>query len=232
MHESKQEKVVALIQAGRHRQALAILEDHLRTEPHDWYAIYMSGVANRFLGDLDEAIALLSRAVTLNANQAPVFLALGIAQQLRGNLEDAVVSLTHAIRLKPELVEAYNSLGLTFKKMHRYKDALESYERGSERLMELVSVQVHKDPALCYHHEVIDGKAGRTVLPYVFSKTLQLLKSDPVYAILRNNAGVCLAEIGDIENARKLYMEAIECTPEGYNYPDPITNLKNLADGG
>jgi Flp pilus assembly protein TadD len=230
MHESAQTKVVELIQTGRHNQALEVLEAHLQSEPNDWYAFYMSGVANRFLGNLDEAVSLLKQAVALSPNQAPVFLALGIGQQVGGNLEEAVASLTRAKELKPELIEAYNSLGLTFKKMRRYKDALESYERGSEMVMELVSLEVHKDAALCYRDEVIDGETVRTVLPYVLLKTLELLKSNPVYAILRNNAGVCLAELGDTEGARDLYKEAIDCTPEGYHYPDPFTNLERLAN--
>ena len=82
---------------------------------------------------------------------------------------------------------------------------------------------------MCYRDEVIDGKATHTILPYVHLKTFELLKSNPLYAILRNNTGVCLAELGDIYNARKLYQEAIECTPNGYNYPDPVLNAGSLG---
>jgi len=112
--------------------------------------------------------------------------------------------------------------------MGQINEALNSYNEGTERLLELTSAQVHKNHSLCHREEVIDGEATRTVLPYVFVKTFELLKSNPMYATLRNNAGVCFAERGDIESARSLYLEAIEYTPDGYDYPDPVRNLESL----
>lgn len=182
----------------------------------------------RFMGDFDRAVAFLIKATKLNPGEAPVLLALGIAHQLSGQFEQAVGALKQAIVCDENFIEAYNSLGLTYRKMGRLREALESYEEGTERLMELVSAEVHKDPSKCYRDEVIDGKATRTILPYVLAKTFELLKANLLYASLRNNAGVCLLELGDVENAHKLFQDAIECTPDGYDYPDPVRNLKQL----
>ncbi len=228
MQSVKQEQVVQLIQAGQHREALAVLEGHLSAEPNDWYAYYMSGVAYRFIGALDRAVFFLTKAAELKPGEAPVLLALGISHQLSGHFDEAVAALKQAIDHRMDFVEAYNSLGLTYRKMGRITEALDSYNEGTERMFELASAQVHKNPSLCYREEVIDGKATRTVLPYVFVKTFELLKSNPLYATLRNNAGVCFAELGDIESARNLYMEAIEYTPDGYDYSDPVRNLESL----
>lgn len=172
---------------------------------------------------------LLIKATKLKPGEAPILLALGIAHQMSGQFEQAVAALKQAIASEQNFIEAYNSLGLTYRKMARFREALESYEEGTERLMELVSAEVHKHPSMCYRDEVIDGKATRTVLPYVLAKTFELLKSNPLYATLRNNAGVCLIELGNVENARKLFQDAIECTPDGYDYPDPLRNLESLG---
>ena len=228
MQHRTQERVAQLFQAGRYGEALTILEDHLRTAPDDWHAYYLAGLGCRFMGAFDRAVAFLSNATTLNSGEASILLALGIAHQLSGQFEQAVAALKKAIASDQNFIEAYNSLGLTYRKMGRFGEALQAYEEGTERLMELVSAEVHKDPSKCYCDEVIDGKKTRTILPYVLAKSFELLKADLRYAGLRNNAGVCLLELGDVENARKLFQDAIECTPDGYDYPDPVRNLKQL----
>ncbi|WP_171817335.1 tetratricopeptide repeat protein [Sulfuritalea hydrogenivorans] len=224
-----QNSIVELIQAGRAESALLVLNRHLHKEPNDWYALYMSGVALRALGRLDDAITYLAKAVSVNADEAPVHLALGIALQLSGRLDDAVRSLLAAIQLRPDLYEAYNSLGITYKKLGRHKEALNTYEQGIDRLMASVSKIVHSDPTRCYREEIVDGERIRTVLPYVFMKTREMLRANPLYAILTNNVAVCFAELGQINEAQRLYEEAIEFTPDGYNYPDPHQHLQRLT---
>lgn len=223
-----QHQVAELLQSGRGESALLILNRHLQEEPGDWYALYMSGVALRALGRFDAAVARLTKAIDAKPDVPPVHLALGIALQLSGRLEDAARSLSTAIQLKPDLFEAHNSLGITYKKLGRYKDALAAYEQGIERLMASVSAAVHADPSRCYREEVVDGKRVRTVLPYVFTKTREMLRANPICAILTNNVAACLEELGQIPEARKLYQEAIEFTPDGYDYPDPQQSLQRL----
>ena len=230
MQASAQEHIAQLFQSGHYAEALSILQNHLRAAPDDWHVHYLAGMGCRFMGAFDRAVAFLGKAAELNPSEASIFLALGIAHQLAGQFEQAVGALKRARICDENFIEAYNSLGLTYRKMGRLREALESYEKGTERLMELVSAEVHKNPSKCYRDEVIDGKATRTILPYVLAKTLELLKSNLLYAGLRNNAGVCLLELGDMEKARKLFQDAIECTPDGYDYPDPVRNL-NQIDG-
>ena len=43
-----------------------------------------------------------------------------------------------------------------------------------------------------------------------------------------NNIGVCMMELGDLDNARDRFLEAIDCTPEGYDYTDPYSYLGQL----
>ena len=229
MQTEMQERIARLLSAGEHRQALGIVREQLRLEPDDWYANYLAGICSRFLGSFDHAITHLNAAAKVRPAESSVLLALGIAYQLAGHLEQSVSALERAIQADKDLIEAYNSLGLTYRKLNRFRDALEWYERGTDRLMKLVSEKVHEDPSKCYRDELIDGKATRTLLPYVFAKTQELLKSNLVYAAMRNNAGVCHVDVGDMESARACFEDAIECTPDGYDYPDPARNLKDLG---
>ena len=229
MDRATQDRVVGLIQTGRADAALLVLSRHVQDQPRDWYALYLSGVASRALGSLDQAIAFLAKSIAVRPTEASVHLALGIALQLDEQFDSAVDSLLAAIRLKPDLFEAYNSLGLTYKKQGRYKHALETYEQGIERLMASVSAVVHSDESRCYTEEIVDGKRIRTVLPYVLMKTREMLRANPLYAIFTNNVGVCFEEIGQLDEARVHFAEAVELTPDGYNYPDPLLNLRRLG---
>jgi len=224
-----QAQIVELLSAREYHQAFEILSEQLRLAPDDWYANYLAGICFRFVGSFDHAVAHLTAAAKARPAEPSVLLALGIAYQLGGQLEQSVSVLKRAIQADDNFIEAYNSLGLTYRKLNRPRDALEWYERGTDRLMKLVSDQVHADPSKCYRDEVVDGKTTRTLLPYVFAKTKELLKSNLTYAALRNNAGVCRVDLGDFESARTCFEDAIECTPDGYDYPDPARNLENLG---
>lgn len=85
-----------------------------------------------------------------------------------------------------------------------------------------------REPELCYRDEIINGKATRILLPYLFVKVKSLLGADPTYSIIKNNMGVCFLELDEIEAARSAFVESIEFIPEGYDYPDPRTNLRTL----
>ena len=67
------------------------------------------------------------------------------------------------------------------------------------------------------------------VFPYTFEKIQEMLRADPMYAIIKNNKGVCLIEIGDIKSAQEQFKESIECISDGYNYPDQYENLKSIS---
>ena len=157
---------------------------------------------------------------------APAQLGLGIALQLTGNLDAALEALHRAIKINPNLIEAYNSLGLTYKKLSQPHRALESYQLGIDGLWESIQKKVQEHPELCYR---VDENGSKTVLPFVFSETRRLLKSNALYAILCNNAGVCLSLLGDSDQARTRFEESIDCTPDGYDYQEPVESLKNLA---
>ena len=141
----------------------------------------------------------------------------------------AVSALEQAIRIDPRLFTAYNSIGLTYRKSGDFPKALEWYSRAAEGIVSAVTDEVYRDRKSCFRNETIDGKETLVVLPYAMEKTHEMLCSDPMYAITKNNIGVCLIELGDIKSAREQFNESIEFIPDGYDYPDPYRNLESIA---
>lgn len=56
----------------------------------------------------------------------------------------------------------------------------------------------------------------------------KFLKQDKTAAVISNNMGTILAELGDPEGASKMFKQAIELTPENDEYADPVTGLNEL----
>jgi tetratricopeptide (TPR) repeat protein len=102
------------------------------------------------------------------------------------------------------------------------------YSKAQNLIISNIHKQICDPESLCYKDEIIDEKKTMSVLPYYFIKTKEMLKSNPEYAIVTNNIGVCFYGLGDIEAAREKYQESVEMTPVGYNFPGPANALKDL----
>jgi tetratricopeptide (TPR) repeat protein len=74
----------------------------------------------------------------------------------------------------------------------------------------------------------VDGKRVMHFLPNFFNSFRAALKDDLAYAILLNNIGGVLAELGRTGEARKCYREAMDFTPDGVDYRDPRDGLAEL----
>jgi tetratricopeptide (TPR) repeat protein len=225
----QRDTAISLMQQQRFAEALPICMSLIEIDPKDWSLFYMAGQCHRFTNNISEAVRALQRAAELNPGEAQVFLALGIACQLSEDYRSAVSALEQAIRLNPLLFSAYNSIGLTYRKIGDFPKALEWYSRAAEGVVSVVTDEVHKDRDRCFRDEIIDGKKTLVVLPYAMEKTHEMLRSDPMYAIIKNNIGVCLMELGDVNSAREQFKESIEFIPDGYDYPDPYRHLESIG---
>lgn len=220
---------ISLMHQQRFAEALPIFMGLMETNLNDWSLFYMAGQCFRFTNHVSEAVDALQRAAELNPGEAQVFLALGIACQLAEDYRSAISALEQAIHLNPSLFSAYNSIGLTYRKTGDFTKALEWYSRAAEGVVSVVTDEVHKDRERCFRDEIIDGKKTLVVLPYAMEKTHEMLRSDRMYAIIKNNIGVCLMELGDINSAKEQFQESIEFIPDGYDYPDPYRNLDSIG---
>ena len=227
--EDQRSIAMGLMQQKRFAEALPIFLHLIDTSPEDWSLHYMAGQCFRFSNRLPESVQYLSKAASLNSDEPQVFLALGIARQLTENYKLALDAFEEAVRLAPQLFSAYNSIGLTYKKMGNFRKALEWYSRATKILFAAVSEEVQKKREKCFREESMDGNKELVIQPYLFEKTHEMLRSEPSYSILKNNIGICLAELGELDAAREQFTESIEFIPDGYDYPDPYRHLKLIG---
>lgn len=75
---------------------------------------------------------------------------------------------------------------------------------------------------------VVDIGKLRAITPKLFDETKKYLKRDKITCIVANNMGTIFAELGDFENAKKMFNDAIEFTPDDFDYKDPHIALSQL----
>jgi tetratricopeptide (TPR) repeat protein len=225
----QRDSAIGLMDQQRFSEAIPLLLRLIESNPDDWSLNYMVGQCFRYTNNFFDAIRYLDKATSQNPTESRVFLALGIAHQLKKDYVSAIQALEHAVQLDPELFSAYNSIGLTYRMSGELTKALEWYSRAADGMVSAVTEIVHKDSDKCFRDEVIDGKNTRVALPYTLEKIREILRSDPAYAIVKNNIGLCFIELGDIDLAREQFRESIECIPDGFNYPEPYKNLESIS---
>jgi tetratricopeptide (TPR) repeat protein len=228
----QRERAIWLMQQQRFSEALPIFLRLTESDANDWSLYYMAGQCLRFINNIPEAVRFLTKAASLNPDrqsEAQILLALGIALQLAEEYELAIKKLEQAVRLEPKLFSAYNSIGLTYRKVGQFRKALEWYSKAAESIVAAICDEVRNDSEKCFKEGIVDGKKVLIVLPDALEKIHEMLRSDQIYAIVKNNIGVCLMELGDIGSAREQFRESIEFIPEGYNYPDPFKHLEAIG---
>ena len=131
-----------------------------------------------------------------------------------------------AIKIDEYIFSAYNSLGLTYKKIGEYDQVLKWYGIASDKIMENAKAKANEISRIKYADLYEDDKTY--VLPLF--EIQEELKSSPMYAIIKNNIGVCLLELDDVDSARVQFEESIEFIPDGYNYSDPYMHLETIKN--
>ena len=68
----------------------------------------------------------------------------------------------------------------------------------------------------------------RAINTSFFEESRKFLKQDMTAAIISNNMGSLYVRLGDFENARKMFEDSIDLTPDGEEYNDPKIGLEEL----
>lgn len=122
------------------------------------------------------------------------------------------------MELQELITKAWN-----FKKEGKRAKALKLYSRAFNVLTQEAIKYT------CGFDDVIKDKGStRKILPKYFEKSKEYLKQSDVACKISNNMGTILAELGDIEGAKRMFEQAIDLTPEGIDYQHPKIGLKEL----
>jgi tetratricopeptide (TPR) repeat protein len=184
-----------------------------------------------------EAFEILNEDMSNALNdfsKALVYEQLGNVYQMLDMPREAITALETAIRLygsvnNPALTRAYLTLGLIHKSMGQIERALEIYETGINKLIDRALDIISKDESNPLILGVkSEGKRVANVSRQIFDRMKELCGLDATFAALRNNMGICYAEMDNPKMARKMFLEAIEFTPKGFRYTHPHSNLAEL----
>lgn len=124
-------------QAGRGSEAEAALRLVIGRSGHDAHAVYFLGHLAYLRDQLEDAVWLLTQALTIDPNHARAHNDLGETLRSLGRNEDALPHLQRAIALEPTLAHAYGNLAATLVALNRPEEALrwaqESLRRATDK---------------------------------------------------------------------------------------------------
>lgn len=125
-----------------------------------------------------------------------------------------------------ELQELLNKAS-DLKKSGKHAEAFKMYSAAFDILVKEANAYAGSFKNTGYE-TIEEGKRTWTDTPAFFDKAKEYMKRDKNAAVISNNMGVILAGLGDLNNAKEWFRQAMGLTPDHMDYPDPQINLKNL----
>jgi len=178
-------------------------------------AYFIRGYAYMEQGDTALAIKNFQAAADQDQNYYNAYVELGI---LYAALKNPVATgyLQTAIKINPNKAEAYYLLGMAYQEQEIIPKAIEAYEK----LLVISPEYKEAHYNLGYINLVYIHDFAKAIM--FFNKAISL---DPKYTDAYFNRGYSYELSGDLENARKDYLKALEITP---NYERAIQGLNRL----
>jgi arylsulfatase A-like enzyme/Flp pilus assembly protein TadD len=115
---------VYLVEAGRPREALALVEPFLAAEPPDPDVLTAEGMALAGLGRREQALAAFARAAAADANDAMALVNAATVHLLGGDLEKARERFEAALAVDADVARAWNGLGVIAASQNRAEEAI------------------------------------------------------------------------------------------------------------
>jgi len=228
MNEENIERAWEEINKGNIKDGINILNDVLLQSPNDWKVYFALGQAYKINGNIDKAIELLDKAKSLdNEGYLCNFLGLSELYLTKNDFDNAIISLGDVFSSKipktEQIVQIIFSMGITFYNNDQIVFAKEVFEETNKMISDIVfhKVFTNKD----YKPKANDD--GEVDIEMVFC---DFYREEPLSYQVKNNLGVCLAELGFLEEAKKAFKESIKYTPIGLDYQAPIIALKEIED--
>jgi arylsulfatase A-like enzyme/Flp pilus assembly protein TadD len=122
---------VYLTQAGRPREAVALLDPHAAAPRPGLDLLTARGMALAALGRREEALAAFARARETDPSNAMVLVNVGTVHLMAGDMGRATESFESALEIDPALARAHNSLGVIAARAGRRGEAIERWKRAA-----------------------------------------------------------------------------------------------------
>jgi predicted TPR repeat methyltransferase len=126
------DRASSCIASGRLGLAEDICREIVKLSPRTSEAYNILGLIYQERGMIKEAIAVLHKAVDLDASNANAFFNLGTILGQQGQYDQAAVALQKGLAIAPGTPKARNNLGLALARMGKLDDAISSLEKATE----------------------------------------------------------------------------------------------------
>jgi tetratricopeptide (TPR) repeat protein len=208
---AKARETLAKFQAGlgRHRSgdlrgAAQIYEEVLQREPGNAEAQHLLGLVAYQAGQPEPAIDLITRAIAVNPNSAPMYVNRALALATMGRQAAAVEDHDRAIALQPDLVAAHQNRASVLQALGRYEEALAGYSRAVE--LSPASADLLNDRG-----GVLRALGRRDAALADYDAAIAL---DPKNLAAWYNRGGTLRDLGRVQEAVESYGHAVDLNPD------------------
>jgi serine/threonine-protein kinase len=198
-----------LVAAGQKDEALERARQAVAVRPGDAHNHTAVGWVHYSAGRFREAVAAYRRATELLPDYAWAFQMLGTSLLMEGDLEGAVAPYREAIRLAPD-ARAWANLGFVYYAQGRRPDAVRAYEEAARLEPGSGTIRRSLGDARAKAGDVAGGRADWKAAVDLSRAALTVNPRDPRQ--LKNEA-ICLAKLGEREEALRVAGQALEAGP-------------------
>ncbi|MFP6562208.1 tetratricopeptide repeat protein [Paraburkholderia sp. B3] len=197
------QQALALQQNGAWTEAAEIYREILAVRPKHFDALQLLGALALQTGHLDEGIALLQTALSINGKQAAIHSNLAFALNARSRHKEALERANHALALMPDFVDALTNRGMALGALDMPAEALESLDRALALKPEMPEAWNNRS---CVLRDL--GRPEEAV-----TNCDRALALRPDYAEAWSNRGNALSDLNRPAEAEESYRKAIAAAP-------------------
>ena len=213
-------EAAAMLQAtGRAAEALPYLTQHEALAPGDHHTLVEEGRVLSDLGRLQEAEAVLRRAVVVR--DAAAEYNLGAVLDEQGRWEEARPHYARALAIDPFHARAMNNLAVGLDRHGDSPAAVALFERAIDIAPSSAEFYVNYGSALIQLRRFDD--AARVLATAV--------ALDPRAPNAHNNLGIALASLGDLPRARQEFTQALALDPRHANARRNLNHVTAALSG-
>ncbi|OAJ60834.1 sulfotransferase [Paraburkholderia ginsengiterrae] len=205
-------QAVALQQNGAFTEAEELYREILELRPRHFDALQLLGALALQAGRLQEGVELLSKALAINAKQAPIHSNLAYALNALQRFDEALASADRALALQSGFPDALNNRGNALAGLSRPLDALGSFDRAIALMPDFASAWNNR---ACVLRDL--GRPADALASCDHALALQ-----PNYPDAWSNRGNALSDLNRPDDAERSYRRALELAPA---FADAWNNL-------
>ncbi len=200
---------------GRLREAETIYRQILASDPNHHDAWHLLGLIASQVGDHQNGVECIQRALTLRPDWTEAHFNLGNNWKRQGKLDLAIACYQRALQLKPDFADAHNNLGLAWREHGDLEQAAACYQQALQLKPDFAEAHNNLGNVLAVQDKTDEAAA-------CYQRALQL---KPGYADGHNNLGNVLTRQGKLDRAVACYQRALQLKPD---FAEAHNNLGNV----